>query len=105
LKPMILVLLVTRPFDEDHGMATGGRSAVTEEISGPHLFEVGDGAAKAVGSNAALLRVTVAFDIPKLQQVEEVAKSHAVEIVRVEALWRLRSFIARTNASKVKPQQ
>src|SRR3954466_8155888 len=65
-------------------MPAGGCRAVAQEIPRFHLLQIGDGAAKTVGSDAALFGIALALDIPELKHVEEIAESHAVEIVRIE---------------------
>src|SRR5437016_1771932 len=65
-------------------MAAGRRSAIAQEIAGAHLFEIFDRFAQAIRNDGALLGITFALDIPELKGIKEIAKGHAVEIVRIE---------------------
>jgi len=56
------------------------------EVAGAGVFQVGNRLAQTVGDDAELWAVALALDVPELQQIEEVVKRHAVEIIRIQPL-------------------
>ena len=65
-------------------MAAARRGAVTHKIAGARVLEIRDRRAEAIAGDGAGFRIAFAFDIPKLQRVEEIVERHAVEIVRLK---------------------
>ena len=100
-----LILVFAQPAEKNYGMTSGRRGAVADKIAGPRIFKICNRGAQAVASNGPGFGIAFAFDVPELQRIEEIVESHAVEIIGVEAVRMLRSFIARHKHFEGETQQ